>query len=34
LDQDDEELTATQKVKRKTIEKRFIKEIAEMYGGR
>jgi long-chain acyl-CoA synthetase len=34
LDQDDEELTATQKVKRKTIEKRFVKEIEEMYGGR
>lgn len=34
LDQDDEELTATQKVKRKTIEKTFAKEIAEMYGGR
>ncbi len=34
LDQDDEELTATQKVKRKTIEKVFAKEIAEMYGGR
>jgi long-chain acyl-CoA synthetase len=34
LDQDDEELTATQKVKRKTIEKRFAKEIEEMYGGR
>jgi len=34
LDQDDEELTATQKVKRQTIEKRFIKEISEMYGGR
>lgn len=34
LDQDDEELTATQKVKRKTIEKRFIKEIAQMYSGR
>ncbi len=32
LDQDDEELTATQKVKRKTISKRFIKEIDEMYG--
>ena len=34
LDQDDEELTATQKVKRKTIEKVFAKEISEMYGGR
>lgn len=34
LDQDDEELTATQKVKRKTIEKRFINEIKEMYSGR
>jgi len=32
LDQDDEELTATQKVKRKVIEKRFRKEITEMYG--
>jgi len=32
LDQDDEELTATQKVKRKVIEKRFQKEIAGMYG--
>ena len=31
LDQDDEELTATQKVKRKVIAKRFQKEIAEMY---
>lgn len=31
LDQDDEELTATQKVKRKVIEKRFEKEIATMY---
>jgi long-chain acyl-CoA synthetase len=34
LDQDDEELTATQKVKRKTIEKRFQKEIEDMYRGR
>jgi long-chain acyl-CoA synthetase len=34
LDQDDEELTATQKVKRKVIEKRFQKEIAQMYGSR
>lgn len=32
LDQDDEELTATQKVKRKVISKRFQKEIEEMYG--
>lgn len=32
LDQDDEELTATQKVKRKVIAKRFEKEISEMYG--
>jgi long-chain acyl-CoA synthetase len=32
LDQDDEELTATQKVKRKVIEKRFQKEIEAMYG--
>jgi len=31
LDQDDEELTATQKVKRKVISKRFAKEIDEMY---
>ncbi len=31
LDQDDEELTATQKVKRKVISKRFHKEIEEMY---
>jgi long-chain acyl-CoA synthetase len=31
LDQDDEELTATQKVKRKIITKRFQKEIEEMY---
>ena len=34
LDQDDEELTATQKVKRKVIEKRFREEIAQMYGAR
>jgi len=32
LDQDDEELTATQKVKRKVIEERFREEIARMYG--
>jgi len=32
LDQDDEELTATQKVKRKVIAERFRKEIDEMYG--
>ena len=32
LDQDDEELTATQKVKRKVIAKRFRKEIEEIYG--
>ncbi|MCP4680899.1 MAG: long-chain fatty acid--CoA ligase [Desulfobacterales bacterium] len=32
LDQDDEELTATQKVKRKVIAGRFKKEITEMYG--
>jgi long-chain acyl-CoA synthetase len=32
LDQDDEELTATQKVKRKVIAKRLEKEIDEMYG--
>jgi len=32
LDQDDEELTATQKVKRKTVEKRFRQEIESMYG--
>jgi long-chain acyl-CoA synthetase len=31
LDQDDEELTATQKVKRKVIATRFQKEIEEMY---
>ena len=31
LDQDDEELTATQKVKRKVISQRFRKEIEEMY---
>jgi long-chain acyl-CoA synthetase len=31
LDQDDEELTATQKVKRKVIAMRFQKEIEEMY---
>jgi len=34
LDQDDEELTATQKVKRKVIVKRFEKEIKELYGSR
>lgn len=34
LDQDDEELTATQKVKRKVIGKRFEREINEMYGAR
>jgi len=34
LDQDDEELTATQKVKRKVISKRFEKEISEMYSSR
>ena len=34
LDQDDEELTATQKVKRKVISKRFHKEIEVMYGSR
>ena len=34
LDQDDEELTATQKVKRTVIEKRFKEEIAQMYGDR
>jgi len=32
LDQDDEELTATQKVKRKVISKRFDREIEAMYG--
>lgn len=31
LDQDDEELTATQKVKRKVIAKRFQREIEELY---
>ncbi len=31
LDQDDEELTATQKVKRKVIADRFKKEIDELY---
>jgi long-chain acyl-CoA synthetase len=31
LDQDDEELTATQKIKRSVIEKRFKEEIAQMY---
>ena len=34
LDQDDEELTATQKVKRKIIEERFKGEIDAMYTGR
>ncbi|MDQ7785639.1 MAG: AMP-binding protein [Desulfomonilaceae bacterium] len=34
LDQDDEELTATQKVKRKVVAKRFSREIEEMYGSR
>jgi len=34
LDQEDEELTATQKVKRNVIEKRFKEEIAQMYGAR
>jgi long-chain acyl-CoA synthetase len=34
LDQDDEELTATQKVKRKVVAERFAKEIAEMYGSK
>lgn len=34
LDQDDEELTATQKVKRKVIAERFREEIEEMYGSR
>jgi long-chain acyl-CoA synthetase len=34
LDQDDEELTATQKVKRKVIAKRFEKEIKELYSSR
>ena len=32
LDQDDEELTATQKVKRKVIAERFTQEIEELYG--
>jgi len=34
LDQDDEEVTATQKVKRKIIDERFWQEIEAMYGGR
>jgi long-chain acyl-CoA synthetase len=34
LDQDDEELTATQKVKRKVIAERFAKEIEELYSPR
>jgi len=34
LDQDDEELTATQKVKRKVIAKRFKTEIEELYKAR
>jgi long-chain acyl-CoA synthetase len=34
LDQDDEELTATQKVKRKVVAKRFSQEIEAMYGSR
>jgi long-chain acyl-CoA synthetase len=34
LDQDDEELTATQKVKRKVISDRFKQEIEEMYASR
>ena len=34
LDQDDEELTATQKVKRKVIEKKFKNEIDAIYGVR
>jgi len=34
LDQDDEELTATQKVKRKVIAERFEKEIEELYSAR
>ncbi len=33
LDQDDEEVTATQKVKRKIIDERFCREIESMYGG-
>jgi long-chain acyl-CoA synthetase len=33
LDQDDEEMTATQKVKRKVVARRFSQEIDEMYGG-
>ena len=32
LDHDDGELTATQKVKRSVIEKKFAAEIAEIYG--
>lgn len=32
LDQDDEEVTATQKVKRKIIDERFCREIERMYG--
>jgi long-chain acyl-CoA synthetase len=34
LDQDDEELTATQKVKRKVIAERFTQEIEELYNTR
>jgi long-chain acyl-CoA synthetase len=34
LDQDDEELTATQKVKRKVIAERFEREIEELYSTR
>ena len=32
LDQDDEEVTATQKVKRRIIDERFCREIEAMYG--
>lgn len=34
LDHDDGELTATMKVRRNAIEKKFVNEIAEIYGAR